>query len=66
MLMIGMVAGVVSGGDITQMNAIVVVVTAIAQAFTSLIAAAGVAAVYVELRTVKEGAAHQSVAAIFE
>lgn len=66
MLMIGMIAGVASGGDMTQMNAIVVVVTAVAQALTSLIAAAGVAAVYVELRTVKEGAAHQSVAAIFE
>lgn len=49
-----------------QFGAAGVVVTAVLNSLVSLVAAAGVAAIYVELRTVKEGGGRDSVAAIFE
>lgn len=42
------------------------IVTAVLQSLISLVGAAGVAAVYVELRTVKEGGGRDNIAAIFE
>lgn len=47
-------------------GAVGTVIGAVVQSLISLVGAAGVAAVYVELRTVKEGGGRESVASIFE
>lgn len=65
MIPVGIIAAI-AGGGLGSVSPIATIVSAVFQALFSLIGAAGVAAVYVELRTVKEGGGRESVAAIFE
>lgn len=53
-------------GDMGVVAYVALALTTAIEAIISMIGAAGVAAVYVELRAVKEGAGHTSVAAIFD
>lgn len=61
-------AGPAAGGlgDMGVVGYLALAVTSAIEALMSMIGAAGVAAVYVELRAVKEGTGHTSVAAIFD
>lgn len=61
--MVGVAALAVSGG---LGGPLALVLTGLIQAVFAMVSAAGVAAVYVELRTIKEGGGHNNVAAIFD
>lgn len=58
--------GTESLGDMSVVSYVALALTTAIEAIVSMVGAAGVAAVYVELRAVKEGAGHTSVAAIFD
>ena len=64
--MIFALIGVALGGLGAGTMLVEVVISPLVSAFTSVISAVGVAAMYFELRAIKEGVAHENLAAVFE